>query len=259
MEIEKIIAQHLATNRRLTIPKLGTFIVKREEQGEAGTKIVTTDQSAQPTQELLFSEFMKGDDGVLRSLIVKSGASEIESAGAIDRLLFEIRHATDCIGGTYSIKGIGELVRESPDSLTFIAAKDALSLQEKQIEQTPTEPIEENAGEQSDTNEATTPTNSVNDLFESLNKEQMEREQSATLFTPSERAEAKRVTQSSRRIIDTLWIVVPTIAALFVLAFVGYVMMEQWRLGSLELPESIEKILIKIYEIIKQADGANNG
>ncbi|MBQ9138010.1 MAG: hypothetical protein IJX65_05185 [Alistipes sp.] len=68
------INEYLKSNRRLVIPTFGAFVVK--EDGN-----------------IIFSELLKGDDGVLRGLMVAKGMREIEAAGKIDRFIFEIRHA----------------------------------------------------------------------------------------------------------------------------------------------------------------------
>ena len=70
-----VIAQYLRSHRRLIIPQMGAFIVK------------------EPGQSVLFSELLKRDDGVLRSLLVAAGSSELEAGGEIDRFVFEVRHA----------------------------------------------------------------------------------------------------------------------------------------------------------------------
>ncbi|MFR9616972.1 MAG: hypothetical protein SNG73_04480, partial [Rikenellaceae bacterium] len=55
MILTKIIFDYLQTNRRITVPALGTFLSKGDDT------------------PLLFSEFMKGDDGVLRGLLSEGG------------------------------------------------------------------------------------------------------------------------------------------------------------------------------------------
>ncbi len=78
MLIPEIIASHLATHRRLTVPAFGTFLAKETPEGH----------------DILFSELLKADDGVLRELVMqRQNVSEIEAAGAIDRFVFEVRHA----------------------------------------------------------------------------------------------------------------------------------------------------------------------
>ncbi|MDE5624369.1 MAG: hypothetical protein K2I62_07160, partial [Alistipes sp.] len=66
-----VIAQYLRSHRRLSIPQMGAFIVK------------------EPGRSVLFSELLKRDDGVLRSLLVAGGVSELEAGGEIDRFVFE--------------------------------------------------------------------------------------------------------------------------------------------------------------------------
>ena len=65
--IVELISKYLESNKRLVVPNLGAFIVK-----EAGRVV-------------LFSNLIKGDDGVLRSLLVEAGVSELETAAALDR------------------------------------------------------------------------------------------------------------------------------------------------------------------------------
>ena len=70
--IVELISKYLENNKRLVVPNLGAFIVK-----EAGRVV-------------LFSNLIKGDDGVLRSLLVEAGVSEMETAAALDRFVFEV-------------------------------------------------------------------------------------------------------------------------------------------------------------------------
>ena len=82
------------------MPKLGTFIVKA--QGGA----------------ILFSDLMRNDDGVLRSLLMAYGMKELEANGLIDRLVFEVRHATSR-GESYTIEGLGDFTQGPNNTLTF--------------------------------------------------------------------------------------------------------------------------------------------
>lgn len=78
--IVELISKYLETNKRLVVPNLGTFIVK-----EAGRAV-------------LFSNLIKSDDGVLRSLLVGAGVSELEAAAALDRFVFEVKHRLESTG-----------------------------------------------------------------------------------------------------------------------------------------------------------------
>lgn len=72
-----VLTQYLESHKRLVIPQLGAFIVK------------------EPGQSILFSELLKRDDGVLRGLLREQGMGDMEAAGEIDRLVFEVRHAVE--------------------------------------------------------------------------------------------------------------------------------------------------------------------
>ena len=59
--IVKLISKYLETHKRLVVPNLGAFIVKV------------------PGQSVLFSNLIKNDDGVLRSLLTADGISDMEA------------------------------------------------------------------------------------------------------------------------------------------------------------------------------------
>lgn len=98
--LTNIIVEYLKHNKRLVVPKLGAFIVK---QGEG---------------RVMFSELMRGDDGVLRSLLVAYGISDIEASGLIDRLVFELRHAVSQ-GQSFTIEGLGSFTAGENNTITF--------------------------------------------------------------------------------------------------------------------------------------------
>ena len=99
-DVKVLIAEFLRTHKRLVVPQLGAFIVKA------------------PGGEILFSELFKRDDGVLRGLLTAAGASEIEAAGAIDRLIFDLRHAVQH-GGVYLVAGLGTFSAGANGTLAF--------------------------------------------------------------------------------------------------------------------------------------------
>ena len=72
-----VVTQYLESHKRLVIPQFGAFIVK------------------EPGHEVLFSELLKRDDGVLRGLLRARGLGDLEAAGEIDRFVFEVRHAVE--------------------------------------------------------------------------------------------------------------------------------------------------------------------
>lgn len=98
--IVEIISKYLQTNRRLVVPNLGAFIVK-----ETGRKI-------------LFSNLIKADDGVLRSLLAENGISELEAAGTIDRFVFEVNFRLENMGFC-RLGGFGELRSGANGTISF--------------------------------------------------------------------------------------------------------------------------------------------
>lgn len=98
--ITNILIEYLKHNKRLVVPKLGAFIVK------------------QPAGVILFSDLMRNDDGVLRSLLMAYGVKELEANGMIDRLVFDIHHAINR-GESYVIEGFGEFVASDNNSIKF--------------------------------------------------------------------------------------------------------------------------------------------
>ena len=82
-----IISQYLRSQKRLVVPQMGAFIVK------------------DPDKSVVFSEFLKRDDGVLRGLLRESGIGDLEAAGEIDRFVFEVRHALQQ-GNEFPLEGL---------------------------------------------------------------------------------------------------------------------------------------------------------
>lgn len=98
--IANILTEYLKHNKRIVVPNLGVFIVK-------------------PTANIIrFSELMRNDDGILRSLLIAYGMSEIEASGKIDRFVFEIRHAIKQ-GKEYSIEGLGIFSSGENNTIVF--------------------------------------------------------------------------------------------------------------------------------------------
>ncbi|MEG2772209.1 MAG: hypothetical protein RR960_07690, partial [Alistipes sp.] len=96
----QIISHYLETNKRLVIPQLGAFIVKV------------------PGESVVFSEFLKRDDGILRGLLTAEGLGELEAAGAVDRFIFELRHAVQA-GREYHLKGFGVMHSGENGTIVF--------------------------------------------------------------------------------------------------------------------------------------------
>ena len=98
--ITNILVEYLKYNKRIVVPKLGAFIVK------------------QPSGIIRFTDLMRNDDGVLRSLLMAYGMSELEAIGKIDRFVFEIRHAISQ-GERYVIANLGEFRAGDNNNILF--------------------------------------------------------------------------------------------------------------------------------------------
>lgn len=107
--ITNIIIEYLKHNKRLVVPKLGAFIVK------------------QPGDKIIFSEFMRGDDGTLRSLLMAYGLSEMEASGIIDRFVFEIRHAIGK-GDSYTIDKLGLFTAGDNNNILFKQQREPITI-----------------------------------------------------------------------------------------------------------------------------------
>lgn len=101
MDVTDVIANYLHDNhRRLVVPAFGAFVVK-----ESG--------------EVLFSELLKTDDGVLRGLLAAGGLSELECAGLIDRFIFDVRNALS-EKGRFDMGGFGGLTIGADGEIRFV-------------------------------------------------------------------------------------------------------------------------------------------
>lgn len=76
---------------------------------------------------ILFSLLLKKDDGVLRALLQERGLGEIEVAAAVDRFIFELKHATADVGGIFELKGFGVLKHESSGKILFLSSAEVES------------------------------------------------------------------------------------------------------------------------------------
>ena len=119
MTISNVIHKYLQNNRRLVIPNLGAFMVKA-------------------SGEIIFSELLKGDDGVFRTLLMAEGLSEFEIAAVADRFVFEVRH-TISGQGYYILGNWGALVKNADGSLHF----EKRNAEDIKIEQKSVSKIEE--------------------------------------------------------------------------------------------------------------------
>lgn len=86
--VANTVIRYLGDHRRIVVPQLGALIVKEADRS------------------IVLSELLKRDDGVLRSLLAAQGMTPLEAAGAIDRFVFEVRHAAEH-GERFTAEGLG--------------------------------------------------------------------------------------------------------------------------------------------------------
>lgn len=105
------IIRYMQSNRRLVVPQLGAFVAK------------------EPGGPVCFTELLRRDDGVLRALLRDEGMSELEAAGAMDRFVFEVRHAVQ-EGSDYPLAGLGSFCAGPGGTIRFLARTDCPAVPE---------------------------------------------------------------------------------------------------------------------------------
>ena len=90
----------LNESRRLVIPELGVFVAREDGR-------------------IMFSELMRGDDGVFRSAVASArDIGEAESGRIIERFVADIRHSLEH-GMSYRLEGMGLLSRDERGLVVF--------------------------------------------------------------------------------------------------------------------------------------------
>lgn len=85
----------------MVIPQIGAFLVK------------------EPGRSVVFSQLITRDDGVLRSLLLDKGVSELECSGIVQRLQFDLRYLLEN-GGDYILEGVGRFSLDQSGQLLFV-------------------------------------------------------------------------------------------------------------------------------------------
>lgn len=90
----------LNESRRLVIPELGVFVAREDGR-------------------IMFSELMRGDDGVFRSAVASArDIGEAEAGRIIERFVADIRHSLEH-GMSYRLEGMGLLSRDERGLVVF--------------------------------------------------------------------------------------------------------------------------------------------
>ncbi len=244
MILTKIIFDYLQTNRRITVPALGTFLSKGDDT------------------PLLFSEFMKGDEGVLRGLLSEGGEmSELEAAIFVDRFVFDVRHSMEC-GDPFTLPHLGYISSKDGRTLIFTFDPEASEEEAEEAEEAEggdeaestentegaenteiTEPAESaKATEGDETREATEATESAKDTeaepqqkraqtIEDLYRQEVEQ--------PSDQRDDSEVSSHSGGGLDW-WIVAAIIALILAISALLYGLFVEWFLGNISFGEPVD-------------------
>lgn len=105
--ITNILIEYLKYNKRIVVPKLGAFIVKQQ------------------SGVIIFSDLMRNDDGVLRSLLIAYGMKELEATGMLDRFVFDIHHAISR-DQVFTIEGLGDFSKGENNTIIFKHKREPL-------------------------------------------------------------------------------------------------------------------------------------
>ncbi|MFI3289657.1 MAG: hypothetical protein SNH55_05040 [Rikenellaceae bacterium] len=205
--IANVIYEYLESNRRITVPMLGTFLTK----GSRDT--------------LLFSEFMKSDDGVLRSLLIEGqGLSELEATDAIEAFVCDIRSALES-DKSYEVPPMGR----------FKSVDGAILFENSIIE------IEE---EEDDTLSIEEQNKMVEDIFDSLSSYQESTPYQEPIYQePTPTSVNSKVEPKAK---FDIWVIVALVAGFFALFALLYGIIVEWQIGDLSFGSTIDNLLFKI-------------
>ncbi len=196
--IANVIYEYLESNRRITVPMLGTFLTK----GSRDT--------------LLFSEFMKSDDGVLQSLLVEEqGLSDADAIGAIEAFVSDIRSALES-GRSYEVLAMGRFLsvdgRLLFESSVKEEAEESLSIEEQN--------------------------KMVEDIFDSLSSYREPSYQEPISTTVNSKVKPKTKFD--------MWVVVALVAGFFALFALLYGIIVEWQIGDISFGSTIDNLLFRI-------------
>ncbi len=213
--VDKIIAKYISTNRRLTIPNLGTILLSDDG--------------------LLFVEFVDSDDDTLRSLLIESGVGEFDSISMIEAFVADAQSAMND-GGVFNIGGVGALKRNDEGAISFV--EESLVEEEAPVV---AEPVVSAPVVEPKVVEPQPTKKTKSEKIESLyGKEQVE--QSAPDPQPTQPTQP--TTKSGG--IDFLMLI-SFVAIIFALGLICYSIYIKWQIGDLVLPEAVDNILMKLF------------
>lgn len=231
MVLATLISQYLVDNRRLVIPQLGALLVK------------------EPDHKIIFSSLLKRDDGVLRSLITNSGASEIEASAIVSRMLFEVRYAVEN-NEKYLLDGVGEFSSGAEGAILFTHISDVTPTVEEPLLQ---EPIQDElfSAESSEEEQIETQQSIDSDKSEASPEHEL---QITSAFDPDldglRYGPSKRTRRTARRGGIDIWMVLAIVVAVIAIGAILYGFL---RDGSdFRMSDNLENI-----EVIENPEGVD--
>lgn len=202
--IEDIIKDYMASHTRLTVVGLGTFLSK----GDGG--------------QLLFTEFVVEDDGVLFDALVVSGVGELLAAEMVETFVRDICERLDA-GESCSLAGIGEL-QKTPVGIRFT--------HQSVVEERVVEVVEERVEEPTVVERAT------------VEKKQEEKREISGAAKYQDFVAGGD--EPKRRPVDIL-MVAAVVIALFAVILFGYSLVIKWQVGELVLSDELDAIMMKLF------------
>ncbi len=217
VDIERAICGYLQTHRRINIPALGAIL----RRGVSNT--------------MIFSEFAKGDDGVLREELVRLGETEISAGVQIECFVERVMQAMD-EGHEFEIDGIGRLKRDESGVIVLRQSTADVVATQQFVEPIEVVKPQVSAPQESAPQEAATCVEEEEAFVEGEEYDEVVYEDENGVITP---AKAKR-----RLDPFTIFLIVAVAVALSLFAG-GFVM--AWSVGSVTLPEPIDRVMLKVF------------
>ncbi len=240
MVLTAIIAKYLQTNRRITVPALGTFLSKGANE---------------PT---LFSEFMKTDDGVLRELLsTEYNMSELEAAIFIDRFVFDLRHAVES-QGCFAMPYLGYM--HSTQSSGFSFEFNPRVPEPNRVERvrvaipeidTQTTPIVKTPDKTTVATKVTMAT--VLDVYAkednaALGADTRGESETNAVGQTEDRGDSGVVSRGAKRAVRVdFWIIISIVVLLFAIGAVCYGLIVEWIIGNVSFGSGIDNMLEDIF------------
>ncbi len=224
VKIVDIIFDYMKSHRRLTVPGLGSFL----KRGEG--------------EEIFFSEFAKGDDGVLWGEMVSRGVAEVVATAEIEAFVERVRESLDS-SKPFFIVGVGALIRKEGGgvSLSRTLAMDNAPVRPEPKPQPPIEPKVEPKAEP--TQQPIQEPQDAGDVIEE-EEEYDESERYDEIVYENERGEMSKPRKIRRIDPLAIFLIVSVIVAI---GFFANGFLIGWRIGSIILPEKLDRVMVKVF------------